>query len=66
MKHNHFILILLIPVFLILTACNNHKIAKVQHPIVEIQKLSHVDLTTYYASSMTLEEKDSATARLGL
>lgn len=65
MKHNHFILILLIPVFLILTACNNHKIAKVQHPIVEIQKLSHVDLTTYYASSMTLEEKIAQQLVLG-
>lgn len=65
MKHNHFILILLIPVFLILTACTNHKIAKVQHPIVEIQKLSHVDLTTYYASSMTLEEKIAQQLVLG-
>ncbi|WP_420496065.1 beta-N-acetylhexosaminidase [Macrococcus psychrotolerans] len=65
MKHNHFILILLIPVFLILTACNNYKIAKVQHPIVEIQKLSHVDLTTYYASSMTLEEKIAQQLVLG-
>ncbi|MDJ1111393.1 beta-N-acetylhexosaminidase [Macrococcus sp. S115] len=65
MKHNHFILILLIPVFLILTACNNHKIAKVQHPIVEIQKLSHVNLTTYYASSMTLEEKIAQQLVLG-
>lgn len=65
MKHNHFILILLIPVFLILTACNNYKIAKVQYPIVEIQKLSHVDLTTYYASSMTLEEKIAQQLVLG-
>lgn len=65
MKHNHFILILLIPVFLILTACTNHKIAKAQHPIVEIQKLSHVDLTTYYVSSMTLEEKIAQQLVLG-
>ncbi|QTQ07332.1 beta-N-acetylhexosaminidase [Macrococcoides canis] len=65
MRYNRIIFIIVLPVIFLLTACNEHKISKAHYPAAQLQRLSHVDLTTYYVSSMTLEEKIAQQLILG-